>query len=693
MDPYEATKFVFSRIQHLDPENASKIMGLLLIQDNGEKEMIRLAFGPENLLHNVILKARQELGIISSNTPSTPPSTAAAATTTTTTGNQNNNKNNNPFSLSRQNSVFKPNGLKIPSSLSISSLASPSSASSPSWGPSVFPDFHSPDELISPNSSSATNCMQPSSDLIDEIQLQEQLSFLNDPDNYPNYNSGPNWGPHRRSCSVSDISLGLGDDVTGSLGWKPCLYYARGYCKNGSSCRFLHGGDSDSGSSLVGSPNKIDIMDQAHELLRSKSMQHQKLMAASQLLAASNSYPFSGSKCLNFLVQQQNESQRAAAALMMGEDMHKFSRSRLSRSDFLINGDSSPGSRQIYLTFPADSNFKEEDVSNYFSIYGPVQDVRIPYQQKRMFGFVTFVYPETVKIILAKGNPHFVCDARVLVKPYKEKGKVPDKFRKQQLQQMERGDFSACTSPTGLDHPRDPFDNQLGSRMMYNNTQDLLWRRKLEEQSDFQQALELQSRRLMDLQLDIKRSHHHRALSTGAAPFPSAYSPTYNRPLNVSDRLSPDRNQENGSSPNAATLASDIQLFQKAVNEIDDEEKIGSVNESNNGKDSPLSNEEDSSLPESLEHNLPDSPFASPTKGNRERLTAFTNGEHTSPVPSANGSLLASSLSPFKSCYFQIPRLIAKEYLKAKYFLHPSKHLLVDKITTTNTTHHHPNIF
>lgn len=63
-------------------------------------------------------------------------------------------------------------------------------------------------------------------------------------------------------------------------------------------------------------------------------------------------------------------------------------------------------------------------------MYGPVQDVRIPYQQKRMFGFVTFVYSETVKMILAKGNPHFVCDSRVLVKPYKEKGKVADKYVK-----------------------------------------------------------------------------------------------------------------------------------------------------------------------------------------------------------------------------------------------------------------------
>lgn len=61
-------------------------------------------------------------------------------------------------------------------------------------------------------------------------------------------------------------------------------------------------------------------------------------------------------------------------------------------------------------------------------MFGPVNDVRIPYQQKRMFGFVTFQYSETVKLILAKGNPHYVCDSRVLVKPYKEKGKVPDKY-------------------------------------------------------------------------------------------------------------------------------------------------------------------------------------------------------------------------------------------------------------------------
>jgi hypothetical protein len=54
---------------------------------------------------------------------------------------------------------------------------------------------------------------------------------------------------------------------------------------------------------------------------------------------------------------------------MMGDDMHKFGRSRLERNDFSMNGGAgmvNPASRQIYLTFPADSTFREEDVSNYF---------------------------------------------------------------------------------------------------------------------------------------------------------------------------------------------------------------------------------------------------------------------------------------------------------------------------------------
>lgn len=109
-----------------------------------------------------------------------------------------------------------------------------------------------------------------------------------------------------------------------------------------------------------------------------------------------------------------------------------------------------------------------------------------------MFGFVSFAHPETVKVVLARGNPHFICDSRVLVKPYKEKGKVLDKYgafflfssifllvfllwvsichcklndnRKQQQllqQQIERGNYSPCSSPSGID-PREQSDFHLG---------------------------------------------------------------------------------------------------------------------------------------------------------------------------------------------------------------------------------------
>lgn len=62
------------------------------------------------------------------------------------------------------------------------------------------------------------------------------------------------------------------------------------------------------------------------------------------------------------------------------------------------------------------------------SNFGGVNDVRIPCQQKRMFGFVTFNNADTVKVILSKGNPHYVCGARVLVKPYREKPKHVERY-------------------------------------------------------------------------------------------------------------------------------------------------------------------------------------------------------------------------------------------------------------------------
>lgn len=340
MDSYEATRIVFSRITNLDPENASKIMGLLLIQDHGEKEMIRLAFGPEAFLHSVILKARKDLGLMPiSNSPSTPSTPSSPSPFLST----------NPISISRQNSASSRLSLTIPN---------PSSSAS-TWA-ALSSELRNQDEtsmMMSPNNMAPNGSSSSSffgnggpDHVLEEFQLQDQLSFLNDgapnlggpkspdlfypqsdlsssPTNgsdqalFSSYGGSGNWGGggplHRRSCSVSDVCL---EDPNSGFGWKPCLYYARGYCKNGTSCRFLHGGGlgdlGSDGAQLVGSPSKLDMMDQScHEaLLRSKTAQQQRLAAASQLMASANSFPYS-SKCMNFLLQQQQtDAQRYLTA-------------------------------------------------------------------------------------------------------------------------------------------------------------------------------------------------------------------------------------------------------------------------------------------------------------------------------------------------------------------------------------------
>ncbi|KAG2622770.1 hypothetical protein PVAP13_3KG002500 [Panicum virgatum] len=546
MDAWEATKVVFDRVRALDPDNASKIMGLLLIQDNSDKELIRLAFGPEHLLRAFIASARAELA----GKPASPP-------------------------------------LLVPSPLQ----------TGPPWGISSLGsgDHQSP------------------------FATTEYVGYDDGDAFYPE-NEHDCWSPvsggHRRSFSLSDAEVAA---------WRPCTYFACGYCKYGSSCQFLHGPPEDDAAATE---REIAVM-RAKALAAARPHQH---MAPA--------FPFSPSPLkgvdLNFLLhhQQQNEPQRFP--------VHS---PRMDRGD-LIAG---PAARQIYLTFPANSTFSEEDVSNYFSMYGPVQDVRIPYQQKRMFGFVTFVYAESVRIILSKGNPHFVCDARVLVKPYKEMGKFRDRFRK--LQHPHHGDFAGCTSPTGLLDSKDPFDlkqPQIGPRMM----------RKLKGQqqaAELQQAIEMEGRRFMGLQpLDLRSRDHHLG-----SPMPLGQAQDNN--LN-STRFAM-------SAPAATAIsAADAEGKHEEQQEEDGDAgrkqtvNLGEVEKRESGPVTATQNVafgfQESGM---VDHILPESPFAFPTKTSTDTDTIAQNGniDNNSPHHVASSLFPPTSnleLPPYRSCFFQVPR-------------------------------------
>lgn len=167
---------------------------------------------------------------------------------------------------------------------------------------------------------------------MDEQQLSDCLSFLNDSSSSSktedlldrrlelghgvhNWVQSGNNGEahlHRRSYSASEVCFESEEPGLGT-GYKPCLYFARGFCKNGSNCKFVHGGFADSvdgppGHS-VGSPSKFEELELHEEMMRLKAAQQQRL-AAQQFLAGVSSPQSAYNKYMNFLLQQQNEPQR-----------------------------------------------------------------------------------------------------------------------------------------------------------------------------------------------------------------------------------------------------------------------------------------------------------------------------------------------------------------------------------------------
>ncbi|MCL7051933.1 hypothetical protein MKW94_030411 [Papaver nudicaule] len=497
MDLSESMIIVFNRIQKLEPENASKIIGYLLVQEHSDREMIRLAFGPDNLIFSLITKAKNVLRLSPKQlSPQISPTMSSESVS--------------DFSL------FTP--FSPASSRSLSSPPTYCAAAS-YWDQQVVVD----QQLIRNMDFNPQNC----SDLVpDDYHFQNQSQFLSLDDQLDHAHDS------NSNCYYPESALGsLNSRInrrSGSLPEFPlkiCHYFNKGFCKHGSSCRYFHGqplqdrfsqilnGGEFLREESVMSPGSLEKLElELIELLRSRRglpvsiaslpmMYYEKYgrnLQAEGYLTESQRHGKAGYSLTKLLARLKNsirliDRPHGQHSVVLAEDAPNYMeyRGEMTDSSGLV-----AGSRQIYLTFPADSTFTEEDVSNYFKGFGPVQDVRIPCQQKRMFGFVTFVYPETVKIILSQGNPHFVCGARVLVKPYREKSRlVADRKYSEKIE-------NPMCYPSHFLDVHDPED-YLMPRVY--DTSRLLRKQFIEEQ---EQSLELERRRLSEMHLATKQLVH-----------------------------------------------------------------------------------------------------------------------------------------------------------------------------------------
>lgn len=203
MDLPESTKIVYSRIQKVDPENVSKILGYILIQENADHDMIRLAHSPDNFLHCLINKVKNRLGLTS-----TPPVCAPISP---------------PQVIPNQ-----------PSDIPLPFMRFPQSPSRPFSSPASFRANHPYNLEFAPPP-------YPDSVANGDYLLQNQLQFLSLDDRLDNsmgsdFSSSsyfchePALGPRtsRRSPSLPEFPL------------KVCHYFIKGFCKHGNNCRYFH---------------------------------------------------------------------------------------------------------------------------------------------------------------------------------------------------------------------------------------------------------------------------------------------------------------------------------------------------------------------------------------------------------------------------------------------------------------------
>lgn len=497
MDLSDSTRVVLDRIQKLEPENVSKIIGYLLIQDEGGHEMIRLAFSPDNVLHSLINKVKAELGLSAKVRESSPIPPASIQPSVT----------NHPLQLI----PF------IPAPSTFSSSASIHAA--PYWNPLIVNDQQ-------PIHNRESVPLVYTDSIGDECRLHNHAQFMTSDDQLESVNPVGAEFSNSFYCTESAlVSLNARTSRRSpslpKFPIKVCHYFNKGYCKIGMNCKYFHGQVSPECFSQIFSMNQNEMENRDHvyspgslekleleltELLKSRRgipvsiaslpvMYYEKygrILQAEGYLTESQRHGKAEYSLTKLLARLKNSIQiidrpHGQHSVVLAEDAPSYMEYKSERRD---PGVVVFGSRQIYLTFPAESTFTEEDVSNYFKSFGPVQDVRIPCQQKRMFGFVTFMYPETVKLILTKGNPHFVSGSRVLVKPYREKSRAVDRKCTEKIE-----------SPVYYPSPFPDMDHELHS--MSRACEDSRFLRKF-LMEEHEKAFELERRRLSELQLVSK---------------------------------------------------------------------------------------------------------------------------------------------------------------------------------------------
>ncbi|CAL4915133.1 unnamed protein product [Urochloa decumbens] len=430
MDFPELAKLAFSRVQQMEPRDAGKILGCILLREPDEEEMVQLAYGTDAAVHAKIGDAKATLAAIYARCSAAP-------------------HHHHQIGAAHR------------------AAAAAAGYHHPAAAAGVRHHHFSPAaaafgfQYWTPEPAPVPKAAQPDFGLVDAAAAEGHYVMQNGGlDDHHHYDAAA--GGYYYAAAADDAfhnGSGAGGGglppraaarrANGLSTRRPCAFFTKGMCKHGQNCNYVHhqaysdgfsddGHQNGGGGGTPGALGKLEM--EITELLNSRHGQplsiaslptlygerYGKGLQAEGYLTESQRHGKAGFSLTRLLSRLNKirviERPHGQHSVVLAEDVARYTEFRGERG----GGDIGPvpaSSHQIYLTFPAESKFVEQDVADYFGQYGPVRDVRIPCQERRMFGFVSFQNPETVSTILMRRNPHFICGSRVLVKPYREKSK------------------------------------------------------------------------------------------------------------------------------------------------------------------------------------------------------------------------------------------------------------------------------
>ncbi|KAL6658029.1 hypothetical protein ACP70R_004276 [Stipagrostis hirtigluma subsp. patula] len=448
MDFPELAKLAFSRVQKVEPENVGKILGCILLREPDEDEMVQLAYGTDAALLAKIDDAKATLAAIYAR-----------------------------CSAQHQHHHHHQVGVGVGAAHRGAAAAGYHPAAGVRhhhFSPAAF-GFHHVQSQYWPDSAPATKAQQDMAahalaDAADQghYALQGQNGGLEDHRHHYDavgggyyYAAAADDAPFHNGGGGMPPRAAAGRRQNGLSTRRTCHYFLKGMCKNGQNCHYSHqqaysdGFADDSHPNNNGTtPGSLETLElEITELLNSRRGQpvsiaslptlygekYGKGLQADGYLTESQRHGKAGYSLTKLLSRLNKirviERPHGQHSVVLAEDAARYTEFRGERGGGDM-GSAPASSHQIYLTFPAESIFSEEDVSKYFGQYGPVRDVRIPCQERRMFGFVSFQNSETVSTILMRRNPHFIRGSRVLVKPYREKSKCIESYPRTYVDKM-----------------------------------------------------------------------------------------------------------------------------------------------------------------------------------------------------------------------------------------------------------------